>query len=102
MRADLAIPIDLSDAKGEQLFASATVIAPDVALLGERPIVWFALPGGGYNGRYFDLCVQGRLLILSHPAATVHGDTPLTRETCLALNAACAHIAEKQTTEDDP
>jgi len=60
MRADLAIPIDLSDAKGEQLFASATVIAPDVALLGERPIVWFAWPGGGYNRRYFDLQLPGR------------------------------------------
>jgi len=47
------------------------------------------------NGRYFDLCVQGRLLILSRSVATVYGGaTPLTRETCLALNAASAHIAE--------
>jgi hypothetical protein len=42
MRADLVIPIDLADAKGEQLFAAATVIAPDAAFLPERPIVWFA------------------------------------------------------------
>jgi len=55
------------------------------------------------NGCYFDLCVQGRLLILPHSADSAHGGaTPLTRETCLALNAACAHIAETLTAEDIP
>ena len=84
---------------GEREIATAILAAPTGDVILMKP--------GGFpplfkpNGRYFDLCVQGRLLILSHPAATVHGDTPLTRETCLALNAACAHIAEKQTTEDD-
>ena len=36
------------------------------------------------NGRFFDLCVQGRLLILSAEPAT--GTPPdLTRELCCAL-----------------
>ena len=39
-------------------------------------------------------------LILSRSVATAHGGaTPLTRETCLALNAAGAHIAEADTME---
>jgi len=50
------------------------------------------------KGKYFDLCVQGRLLVLSSPAflssssGGVHA--ALTREACFSMNAACAQIAE--------
>lgn len=42
------------------------------------------------HGSYFDLCAQGRLLILS----AFKGPSPaLSRETCLAMNAWCEAIA---------
>lgn len=84
---------------GEREIATAILAAPvgDVILMKPGGFPPLFKP----NGRYFDLCVQGRLLILSRSVAAVHGSTPLTRETCLAMNAACAHVAEKQTTEDD-
>jgi len=87
---------------GEKEVASAILAAPvgDVILM--KPD---GFPSGFKpKGRYFDLCAQGRLLILSCVNADavtglssgrerVH--TPaLTREACLAMNAACAHIAE--------
>lgn len=78
---------------GEREIATAILDAPvgDVILLKPDGFPPLFKP----NGRYFDLCVQGRLLILSRSVATVYGGaTPLTRETCLALNAASAHIAE--------
>jgi len=83
---------------GEREIATAILDAPvgDVILLKPDGFPPLFKP----NGRYFDLCVQGRLLILSRSVATVHGGaTPLTRETCLALNAASAHIAEALTME---
>ena len=85
---------------GEREIATAILAAPvgDVILLKPGGFPPLFKP----NGRYFNLCVQGRLLFLSRPAAAVHGDTPLTRETCLELNAACAHLADGQTTEDHP
>jgi REP element-mobilizing transposase RayT len=85
---------------GQREIATAILAASvgDVILMKPGGFPPFFKP----NGRYFDLCVQGRLLILSCPVAAVYGDTPLTRETCLALNAACAHLAEGQTTEDNP
>ena len=85
---------------GEREIATAILDAPvgDVILMKPGGFPPLFKP----NGRYFDLCVQGRLLFLSRPAAAVHGDTPLTRETCLELNAACAHLADGQTTEDNP
>jgi len=44
------------------------------------------------HGRYFDLCLQGRLLILSaFPDAGRPSD--LTREKCLMMNAWCEQIA---------
>lgn len=43
------------------------------------------------HGHYFDLCAQGRLLILS--AFPESRDTTLTREKCLLMNAWCATIA---------
>lgn len=60
MRFDLTILIDPVDAKGEALFAAATIIVPQNTMLGEQPIVWFAWPGGGYNRRYYDLHLSGR------------------------------------------
>jgi REP element-mobilizing transposase RayT len=85
---------------GERDIATAILAAPagDVILLKPGGFPPLFKP----NGRYFDLCVQGRLLILSRSAAAVHGSEPLTRETCLALNAACAHLAKALTTEDAP
>jgi REP element-mobilizing transposase RayT len=83
---------------GEREIATAILAAPvgDVILLKPDGFPPLFKP----NGRYFDLCVQGRLLILSSSVIAVHGGTPLTRETCLALNAACDHIAEALTIED--
>lgn len=47
------------------------------------------------HGRYFDLCAQGRLLILAcRPPVEVK--TPLTREMCLNMNAWCGAIAEDE------
>jgi len=60
IRQDIQIDIDPADAKGEQLFVTATIIAPELSALGSQPIVWFAWPGGGYNRRYFDLQLPGR------------------------------------------
>jgi hypothetical protein len=44
------------------------------------------------HGRYFDLCQQGRLLILSAYPDTGH-PADLTREKCLMMNAWCEQIA---------
>jgi REP element-mobilizing transposase RayT len=48
------------------------------------------------NGRFFDLCGAGRLLILSSAPAPVENAPPssLTREICLRMNAACERIAK--------
>ena len=47
------------------------------------------------GGIYFDLCVQGRLLVLSGCAYTGH-KTELTREHCLRMNGWCEHICSHQ------
>jgi pimeloyl-ACP methyl ester carboxylesterase len=60
IRKDIRIDIDPAEAKDEQLFAMVTIISPDVAGLGDQPVVWFAWPGGGYNRHYFDLQLPGR------------------------------------------
>jgi len=73
---------------------------------GEKDIARAALDAGGTvilmkpdgfppcfkpHGKYFDLCVQGRLLILAcRPPATAA--TPVTRDLCLAMNRWCQHI----------
>jgi len=44
------------------------------------------------DGRYFDLCAQGRLLILSAYAYTGHAE-PLTRARCLEMNDLAVAIA---------
>lgn len=45
------------------------------------------------SGRYFDLCAQGRVLILS-AFADATSKVPLTRERCLSMNAWCEAICE--------
>ena len=75
---------------------------------GEKDIARAALDSGGAvilmkpdgfppcfkpHGKYFDLCVQGRLLILAcRPPATAA--TPVTRDICLSMNHWCQHIAK--------
>ncbi|MCL1921408.1 MAG: transposase [Kiritimatiellaeota bacterium] len=87
---------------GEKAIATAILAAPcgDVILMKPDPFPPLFKP----QGRYFDLCVQGRLLILSSPltcpsssSVRVHADRAgITRSICLAMNAACAHIATDQ------
>ncbi len=73
---------------------------------GEKEISRAALDAGGSvilmkpdgfppyfkpHGKYFDLCLQGRLLILAcRPPST--GATTVTRELCLAMNHWCQQI----------
>jgi alpha-beta hydrolase superfamily lysophospholipase len=49
------ITIDVTEAAGygETASIAATVHLPEPAAIGERPVVCFALPGGGYSRRYF-------------------------------------------------
>ncbi|MEN2738384.1 alpha/beta hydrolase [Microbacterium sp. X-17] len=53
------VEVDVTDAVsiGEPLTMAATVVLPDV--IPEQPIVCFALPGGGYNRRYFTFDMPG-------------------------------------------
>lgn len=44
------------------------------------------------GGRYFDLCLQGRLLILSAYPDVGHS-TELTRDKCMMMNAWCEQIS---------
>jgi len=82
---------------GEKEIAKAilTASAGDVILMKHDGFPPLFKP----QGRYFDLCVQGRLLIISSGSFRVHAENSvatlpaaLTRETCLMMNAACAHI----------
>ena len=75
---------------GEKEIATAILAEPvgDVILMKPDGFPPFFKP----NGRYFYLCAQGRLLILS--SVNTASTTGLTRETCLAMNAACAHISQ--------
>ena len=75
---------------------------------GEKEIARAALDAGGSvilmkpdgfpsffkpHGKYFDLCQEGRLLILTcRPPST--GATTVTRDLCLAMNQWSQHIAE--------
>jgi len=77
---------------GEKAIAQAILKAPigDVILMKPDGFP----PDFKPKGRYFDLCVQGRLLILSSPVFRVHAEgATITRDTCLTMNAACTHIA---------
>lgn len=60
IRQNVRIEIDSAEAKGEQLFAVVTVVAPEATDLADQPVLWFAWPGGGYNRHYFDLQLPGR------------------------------------------
>lgn len=55
------IGLDVSGAlpDGQPAFLTATVVAPDAVNIGERPLVIFGIPGGGYNRHYFDLHFAG-------------------------------------------
>jgi len=74
---------------------------------GEKEMVSYAIEQGGSvivlkhegfpplykpSGAYFDLCAQGRLLILSCAEFTGQ-KMPLTREACLDMNGWCAAMA---------
>ena len=50
------------------------------------------------GGRYFDLCLQGRLLILSAYPDVGH-PSELTRDKCIMMNAWCEQIAEMSAVE---
>jgi len=88
----------------------AVIVSPFISP-GEKAIARAALDAGGEvilikpdgfdacfkpRGRYFDLCLQGRLLIL---ACRPPEEAPakLTREQCLAMNGWAAHIANLDT-----
>lgn len=77
---------------GERAIATAILHAPagDVIMMKPDDFPPFFKP----NGRYFDLCVAGRLLIVSCPEfrACMEGSA-LTRATCLAMNEACVQLA---------
>jgi len=79
---------------GEREIAKAVLAAPvgDVILIKPDDFPPFFKP----HGHYFDLCVQGRLLILSSNCLRLHVNkesNALTRDTCLAMNTACSQIA---------
>jgi REP element-mobilizing transposase RayT len=75
---------------GEKEIAKAVLEADrgDVILMKPDGFPELFKPGG----RYFDLCLQGRLLILSAYPDVGH-PSELTREKCLMMNAWCEQIA---------
>ncbi len=80
---------------GEREISKAILAAPvgDVILIKPDDFPPFYKP----HGYYFDLCVQGRLLILSSDSLRFHenkGSNTLTRATCLSMNKACSQIAQ--------
>ena len=74
---------------GEKEIATAILSAPTGNVILMKPDGF--PPLFKPKGRYFDLCVQGRLLIVSSPSFI--SSPVITREICLAMNAACASIA---------
>ncbi len=93
----------------EQVQSGCVLVSPFISP-GEKNIARAALDVGGSvilmkpdgfdrvfrpYGRYFDLCAQGRLLILAcRPPATT--PAPITRALCLAMNRWCETIATKE------
>lgn len=75
---------------GEKTIARAVLAAERGAVILMKPDGFppFFKP----KGRYFDVCAEGRLLILS---ASLPAEKPvaLTREVCVAMNDWCGHIA---------
>jgi hypothetical protein len=61
MTQAVELRIDVTDAAGlgEPAHVMASVILPDPALLGERPVVCFAKPGGGYARGYYTCELPG-------------------------------------------
>lgn len=96
----------LRDATLEQVNNGTVLVSPFVSP-GEKELSRAALAAGGSvilmkpdgfsryfkpHGKYFDLCLQGRLLILAcEPPVTTK--MPITREQCLAMNHWSKHIA---------
>lgn len=87
----------------DEVRAGGVLVSPFISP-GEKDIARAALDAGGSvilmkpdgfeprfkpKGHYFDLCAQGRLLILSCAPTPA----PLTRDLCLAMNRWCAAIA---------
>jgi REP element-mobilizing transposase RayT len=90
----------------ETLHQGGVLISPFISP-GEKQMVSYAIEKGGSvivlkhegfpalykpSGAYFDLCAQGRLLILSCAEFTGQ-KKPLTREACLEMNSWCSAIA---------
>ncbi|MDE2595814.1 MAG: hypothetical protein KGL44_02940 [Sphingomonadales bacterium] len=61
MIREVSLTIDVSHALGlgEPAHIAVRVVLPDPALLGARPTVCFAKPGGGYTGGYFTCDLPG-------------------------------------------
>jgi REP element-mobilizing transposase RayT len=81
---------------GEKEIARAVLEADrgDVILMKPDGFSELFKPGG----RYFDLCLQGRLLILSAYPDVGH-PSELTRDKCIMMNAWCEQIAEMSAVE---
>ncbi len=68
---NVSVPVQVAQAPGGRASIAATVHAPDE--LPARPIVVFALPGGGYGRGYFDLRFAGRSGYSQAEHHTAHG-----------------------------
>jgi REP element-mobilizing transposase RayT len=81
---------------GEKEIAKAVLEADkgDVILMKPDGFPELFKPGG----RYFDLCLQGRLLILSAYPDVGH-PSELTRDKCMMMNAWCEQIAKMRALE---
>ena len=53
--------IDVTEAAGlgQPIEMAVTLFLPDAQALGERPLIIFAVPGGGYSRGYFDMHFSG-------------------------------------------
>jgi hypothetical protein len=70
LRAELAIDVTEPARLGEPAHVGVTVVAPDPAILGERPVVVFARPGAGFTAGYFTTVLPGQGI----DQATWHAD----------------------------
>src|SRR5690606_9928048 len=59
LNAELRISFDGSDTGGRSGDIAATIYFPPAGKITDNPTVVFALPGAGYNRRYFDLRITG-------------------------------------------
>ncbi|EEA01845.1 hypothetical protein BH160DRAFT_2883 [Burkholderia sp. H160] len=58
-RIDLKIDVTEAAQLDETAHVAVTVVLPDPTLLGERPVVCFAKPGGGYSKGYYSEALPG-------------------------------------------